>query len=83
MRWARLVLAISLLIGTALISACAGYILTTEPVMLRHRETGQTVQCGPYRYSHLIHEQSPRTAFARERACVEDYQRQGYERVPE
>ena len=50
----------------------------TDPVLLRHLKTGQTVQCGPYRYDH-------HTAVAiimQERGCIEDYQRQGYERVP-
>jgi hypothetical protein len=45
--------------------------------VLHHRVAGQTVLCGPY-YSgtHSL------AAAERERGCIEDYQRQGYERVP-
>jgi hypothetical protein len=50
----------------------------TSAVHLRHPVTGQTTQCGPYaniggwKYTALSHE----------RACVEDYQLQGFQRVP-
>jgi hypothetical protein len=45
----------------------------SDPVRLRHPQTGETVQCWPY---HPVYE-------ATERGCIEDYQRQGYERVME
>ncbi len=51
----------------------------TETVYLRHA-TGHTVKCGPYGYIALANKA---VAFAQERACIRDYQRQGYERVPE
>ncbi len=70
-------------LSLSFLTALAGCVFSTNPIILRHPETGQTVKCGPYRYSHLIFEQSPRTALERERACITDYQRQGYERMPE
>lgn len=46
---------------------------------LHHPQTGHTVKCGPYYavgiYSHA--------AALRERGCIEDFIRQGYQRVPE
>jgi len=51
----------------------------TAPVLLRHTQTGQTVQCGRYYYSGM----HSRAAAEREIQCVQDYQRQGYERAPE
>ncbi len=51
----------------------------TVPVILRHTETGQTVQCGPYRSSPAIRAIA---AAEHEKTCIHDYQRQGYERVP-
>lgn len=42
-----------------------------DPILLRHPETGETVQCGPY----------AKNDFQRERACVQDFQQQGYQRV--
>lgn len=51
----------------------------TWPVTLRHPQTGQAVRCGPY-----FSAAAWATAQAwREVKCIEDYQRQGYERVPE
>jgi len=57
-----------------LLSACT----TLDPVLLKHPKTGEIAQCGPYEYTGY-------TATARvmeQRGCIEDYQRQGYERVP-
>jgi hypothetical protein len=48
----------------------------TGPVMLRHPQTGKTVQCGPDDM-----DQSAEVAYQRERDCIENYQRQGYKRV--
>jgi len=48
----------------------------TGPVILRHPETGKTVQCGPDDTA-----QSAEVACQRERDRIEHYQRQGYKRV--
>ncbi len=50
----------------------------TDTVFLRHPKTGLTAQCGPYRYSGY----TATAAAMRESRCIDDYQRQGYERVP-
>ena len=50
----------------------------TSAIILRHPQTGQTTKCGPY-LTFGIHSY---TVPERERACVHDFQRQGYERVP-
>jgi hypothetical protein len=56
-----------------LLAGCAA----TAAVFLRHPKTGETVQCGPYPYTGYT-----ATAVAiQERGCIEDFQRQGYERV--
>jgi hypothetical protein len=48
----------------------------TGPVILRHPETGKTVQCSPD-----DREQPADVAYQRERDCIEAYERQGYKRV--
>ena len=53
---------------------------TTDPVLLRHPQTGKKVQCGPY---SMAGGAAIQAATERERGCVADYQRQGYERVME
>jgi hypothetical protein len=58
-----------------LIGALTLLVGCTDAVHLRHPETGKTVKCGPY-YVNV-------TTVARERGCIEDYQRQGYQRVME
>jgi len=66
------------IIGAALsmillaLSACA-----VPPVVLRHPSTGLTVEC---RAGGAV--PGSRAAYQHQRDCVEDYQRQGYERVP-
>lgn len=53
--------------------------MSTQAVVLRHRQTGQVVKCGPTPYA-------PAQAMAvtmEHIKCIEDYQRQGYERMPE
>ena len=63
-----------LLVPAVLLAACT----TTQPVYLRHPQTGQTATCGPYN-------EDPVTAsitLSRETRCITDYQRQGYERIP-
>lgn len=51
--------------------------LTTDPVYLRNM-TGAVVQCGPYDNRPV---QSLSSA-QHETQCIQDYQRQGFERVP-
>ena len=43
-------------------------------------QTGKTIKCGPYYMAGWVDKAS---AVARERGCIQDYQRQGYERVTE
>jgi hypothetical protein len=47
-----------------------------ETAWMKNRATGQIVPCGPY----YINDWGAQ--FAAERACIEDYWRQGYVRVP-
>lgn len=48
----------------------------TEPVYLRHSESGDVIQCGPY-------EKEGSGAHALQEAqCINDYKEQGYVRVP-
>jgi hypothetical protein len=51
----------------------------TDPVFLRHPQTGRMVQCGPF--SHNTDPLSFETANTRESNCIDKYERQGYERV--
>lgn len=73
----RVVGALSVLCVVVL-AGCA----TTTPVKLRHPQTGHVVQCGPYAVGRIGPEWAA-VAVAQERGCIEDYQRQGYGRVPE
>lgn len=71
--------------GTVRLILAAGTVLavggcSTDPVFLRHPQTGKKVQCGPYSMTGWAATQA---APIRERGCIEDYQRQGYERVME
>ena len=60
------------LLSLLLLSAC------NSAVQLRHVATGKTVQCGPYSAFSMS---SRFSAVERERGCIQDFQRQGYERV--
>ena len=62
-----------LLVAAMTLAACA-----RPAVQLRHPGTGQTATCGPYAAAGPIRSQ---TLGAQERACVEDYEKQGYQRV--
>jgi len=53
---------------------------STDPVFLRHPKTGQTVQCGSYKYRGVG--APPMAVVVRESKCIDDYKQQGYERVP-
>jgi hypothetical protein len=64
----------ALLVSALAVTSCA-----TDGVVLRHPTTGATVRC---RQSPTLLEGSA-MAYQRERDCVADYQRQGYERVPQ
>jgi len=69
----------SVAFAVALLPVLAG--CATQPVMLRNPQTGQTTQCGPYTNMHpLFPALSPH--WKAERQCIEDYQRQGFERMP-
>ena len=57
-----------------LLTGCA-----TTPILMRHPD-GRTTQCGPYTNMHpLFPAASPH--WDAERACIKDYQRQGFERA--
>jgi hypothetical protein len=56
------------------LAACA-----TQPVQLRHPQTGKVVECGPY---ETYNASSKQTAAIRERGCIEDFKQQGYMRLP-
>jgi hypothetical protein len=75
-RWTRLMRGggVLLVLGVALMG-CA----TTAPVYLRQPTTGRVAQCGPYPSSTTVR---AAIALLQERWCIQDYQRQGYERVP-
>jgi hypothetical protein len=49
-----------------------------ETVYFRNPATGQVVACGPYK---LMGTSGPPSSNA-ERSCIDDYQRQGFVRVP-
>jgi hypothetical protein len=62
--------------GLVLVAGCM-----TDSVVLVHPQTQMAAQCGPYYFtgasSGLF---SKAAAMERERDCISDYQRQGYER---
>ncbi len=64
-----------LLVGILVVMLCG----CTSAVTLRHPQTGQSAKCGPY-YSLGGYYNA---ATLRERTCVQDFQRQGYERIPD
>lgn len=67
-------------VTTLCLVGCAA---TSERVTLRN-QSGQTVTCGPYStYDYSYTETSSSIVEARLRGCISDYQRQGYERVPQ
>lgn len=58
----------SLILIAFCLSAC------TSAVQLQNPATGQRVQCGPYA--------DTLSTAQRESQCISDYQRQGFQRVP-
>jgi hypothetical protein len=66
-----------LALGAAMLLAGCTETPQTKPVRLRHSQTGTVVTCGPY-------DNRPSQSAAsvlRERGCIDDFQRQGYERI--
>ena len=63
----------AVLLVALLLAACG-----TEPAYLRHPD-GRVAQCGPY--MNYVAGDSEANA-VRERGCIDDYQRQGFVRVP-
>ena len=59
-------------LGAVVLTGC------TSTIPLRHPD-GRTAVCGPYYYGGV----QALPAALREGQCVGDYQRQGFERVPE
>jgi hypothetical protein len=59
----------------ALLAAC------TSSIKLQHPTPGQVAQCGPYHIAPNVGFGMSR-AVERENRCLDDYQRQGFERVP-
>ena len=70
----------ALLLWFAVVVGCSGnsYRASYETVYLRNSTTGQVVACGPYKSIEIS---GPASANA-ERSCIDDYQRQGFVRVP-
>jgi hypothetical protein len=60
-----------IILGWTLLGGCA-------PVYLHHPETGMTVKCG----SSVEDPASDHSARLLKRGCIENYERQGYERLP-
>lgn len=71
----RILNAVLILLALAIgfLSGC-----TTTAVILRHPMTGKTASCGPYDARPL----SLMGSALRETQCIQDFQRQGYERAP-
>lgn len=63
---------IIMILSLVLLAAC------TSSVKLRHVVTGKVVQCGPY---STVRFNDAMTVPERERGCIQDYERQGYERL--
>lgn len=63
-----------------MVAALAGLVLIgcTSVIPLRHVD-GREATCGPYYYYGIF----AFTATEREKGCISDYQRQGFERTPQ
>ena len=59
------------------LGGCAGA-MKTETIHLAHGKTGERVQCGPYSRMNMG---GPGSEERELRACVEDFQKAGYQRV--
>lgn len=58
-----------------IIALCLTISACTSAVKLRNARTGQTATCGPF--TDTVN------APSREAQCIQDFQRQGFERVPD
>ena len=68
-----------LLIVIVMLAVLAG--CAKDAVILVHPQTGREKQCGPYYFTGMSSGIfSKAAADDRERDCISDYQRQGYER---
>jgi hypothetical protein len=68
-----------LLIISATLALLAGCV--KDAVILVHPQSGKEAQCGPYYFTGMSSGIfSKAAADERERACISDYQQQGYER---
>ena len=68
------------LLWSVVVVGCSGstYQASYETIYLRNSTTGQVVACGPYKST----ETSGAASASAERRCIDDYQRQGFVRVP-
>ena len=69
-------LQIAVALSTITLTGCLGM---TAPVYLQHSTTTDMVVCGPYPRDDPI---AGTSTALREAQCIQDYKRQGYERVP-
>lgn len=70
----RVLICAAIVVAVGLMAGCSSF----PPVKLKHSQTGAAITCEGWegqRPNEWI-------AFAKQRACVDDYQRQGYARVP-
>ena len=76
----RFVARFALLLWSVVVVGCSGstYQARYETIYLRNSTTGQVVACGPYKST----ETSGAASASAERRCIDDYQRQGFVRVP-
>ncbi len=72
---------IKLLVSAAAIALVAAGCASSETVYLKHSAKGDTVKCGPYTVGGNI-ASAAATAQNELRYCINDFQRQGYERIP-
>lgn len=63
-----------------IVVACTAVAACTDAIKLRNPATGATAQCGPYMLEGLG---QPASVAQRETRCLDDYERQGYVRVPD
>ncbi len=72
-----------MLIKLALVSAVVVIVgcASSSIVMLKHPATGNVVQCGPYRGGFGVAAEN--NQLTELKYCINDFQRQGYERLPD
>ena len=67
---------------TILTVMIAGCVASSEVVHLKHPVKGDVIKCGPYQVPASKRASASVTAQNELRYCVEDFQRQGYQRIP-